>query len=165
MNNNKYGFSTHGNIMRISLLRSPKAPNKDADMGYHEFKYAVFPHLGTFQDSGLIQHACNFNNAINVTRAKLSSEVRSLSFFQVTNPAVILETVKKAEDGTKALILRAYESFGGHNSTRIASTLKIEKVIRCNLLEQPQGAELTWQDGGVALDFKPFEIITLKCFL
>lgn len=27
-------------------LRAPKAPDNEADMGHHEFKYAVFPHTG-----------------------------------------------------------------------------------------------------------------------
>ena len=33
LNDSKYGFATVGNIMRLSLLRAPKAPDADADMG------------------------------------------------------------------------------------------------------------------------------------
>ena len=36
----------------------------------------------------------------------------------------------KAENETGALVLRAYESFGGHNSTRIVSTFDVSKVQR-----------------------------------
>ncbi|KAK3724929.1 hypothetical protein QZH41_005688 [Actinostola sp. cb2023] len=46
MTDSKYGYSTHGNTMLISLLRSPKAPDDQADMGTHEFSYALFPHSG-----------------------------------------------------------------------------------------------------------------------
>ena len=33
LNESKYGFATVGNIMRLSLLRAPKAPDANADMG------------------------------------------------------------------------------------------------------------------------------------
>ena len=33
LNDSKYGFATSGNMMRLSLLRSPKAPDAHADMG------------------------------------------------------------------------------------------------------------------------------------
>ncbi|SSD60349.1 related to Alpha-mannosidase [Saccharomycodes ludwigii] len=46
INDSKYGFATHGNLMRLSLLRSPKAPDAHADMGYHQIKYAMLPHKG-----------------------------------------------------------------------------------------------------------------------
>ena len=37
-------------ILLLSLfgrLRSPKSPDEEADMGSHEFSYAVYPHSGT----------------------------------------------------------------------------------------------------------------------
>lgn len=33
LNDSKYGFATQGNVMRLSLLRAPKAPDAHADMG------------------------------------------------------------------------------------------------------------------------------------
>ena len=33
LNDSKYGFATCGNLMRLSLLRAPKAPDANADMG------------------------------------------------------------------------------------------------------------------------------------
>lgn len=33
LNDSKYGFATSGNLMRLSLLRAPKAPDGHADMG------------------------------------------------------------------------------------------------------------------------------------
>ncbi len=33
LNDSKYGFATVGNLMRLSLLRAPKAPDANADMG------------------------------------------------------------------------------------------------------------------------------------
>src|ERR1700709_2274649 len=33
LNDSKYGFATCGNLMRLSLLRAPNAPDAHADMG------------------------------------------------------------------------------------------------------------------------------------
>jgi len=33
LNDCKYGFATAGNVMRLSLMRAPKAPDAHADMG------------------------------------------------------------------------------------------------------------------------------------
>lgn len=39
LNDSKYGFATCGNMMRLSLLRSPKAPDAHADMGNFFFLF------------------------------------------------------------------------------------------------------------------------------
>uniref|UniRef100_A0A673NDW1 Alpha-mannosidase 2C1 n=1 Tax=Sinocyclocheilus rhinocerous TaxID=307959 RepID=A0A673NDW1_9TELE len=46
LNDSKYGYSIHENIMTLSLLRAPKAPDANADMGHHNFTYALMPHTG-----------------------------------------------------------------------------------------------------------------------
>ena len=61
MNNCKYGYATHGNTQRLSLLRSPKGPDENADMGEHNFKYAIYPHQGHFNSSNVVQQAIEFN--------------------------------------------------------------------------------------------------------
>lgn len=46
LNDSKYGHSVHKNEMWLSLLRSPKSPDNEADMGWHEVHYALMPHKG-----------------------------------------------------------------------------------------------------------------------
>ena len=42
LNDSKYGFATCGNLMRLSLLRAPKAPDAHADMGkYQEGRFPI----------------------------------------------------------------------------------------------------------------------------
>lgn len=44
LNDSKYGFSTAGNMMRLSLLRAPKAPDAHCDMGeYHSSSLCTSP--------------------------------------------------------------------------------------------------------------------------
>jgi len=47
LNQSKYGYDAVGNTLRLTLLRSPKWPDAEADMGHHHFHYALYPHAGT----------------------------------------------------------------------------------------------------------------------
>ncbi|XP_068702429.1 alpha-mannosidase 2C1-like [Montipora foliosa] len=161
----KYGYSTHNNVMYISLLRSPKAPDEEADMGLHEFSYAVLPHSGTFQSSGVIQHAYNFNQPISVVSGKICSDFKSKSFFSIDNRAVILEAVKKADSIASAVVVRLYESFGGRARARLSTSLPVKKIKKCDLLEIPDdNGEVAWSSDHVDLCFRPFEIMTLLLY-
>ena len=45
LNDSKYGFATCGNLMRLSLLRAPKAPDANADMGMLDFSITTIQNL------------------------------------------------------------------------------------------------------------------------
>lgn len=170
LNDSKYGHATHGNVMRLSLLRSGKRavrvltreaknPDPEADMGLQAFKYALFPHEGTFQQAGTIREAYNFNIPLQVRQ--LSVGEQSKSFFSVDKANVVIETVKKAEDSDE-IIVRLYESHGGRGRFQLRSSLPVKQAVACNLLEEPIGEPLNWQNGATSLAIKPFEIVTLK---
>ena len=63
LNDCKYGMAVHGNLIRLSLLRAPKAPDEHCDLGDHTFRYALYPHSGTFHESNVVQTAYQFNVA------------------------------------------------------------------------------------------------------
>ena len=41
LNDCKYGFAVAGNVMRLSLIRAPKAPDAHADMGTYKIYHVV----------------------------------------------------------------------------------------------------------------------------
>jgi alpha-mannosidase len=47
INESKYGYDAAGNVLRLSLLRSPIYPDPNADRGHQVFRYALYPHAGT----------------------------------------------------------------------------------------------------------------------
>jgi alpha-mannosidase len=160
LNDCKYGYSTIGNIMRLSLLRSPKVPDDSADMGTHHFTYAIMPHDGTFQEAGVIQESYNLNHPLTVINFPYSGT--STTFFTIDNPAVILETVKVVEAvGTnKAVVVRLYEAFGSHTSTTLRSRLPFKSSQRCNFLEEGVGSLEAWS-GKLTIDFGPFKVVNI----
>ncbi|XP_071792288.1 alpha-mannosidase 2C1-like [Asterias amurensis] len=169
LNDSKYGHSCHDNIMRLSLLRSPKSPDPTADMGKHHFTYAIMPHKGSFQESHVIQHAYNLNNSLVVFPGTLMSQADS--YFTVDNPAVVIDTIKLAEDHEDVLVMRLFEAYGGQATTRIHSSLPVQRAIRCNILEEAtsdnclNGNVVQWKDGFIEITLTPFQIVSLLLYL
>ena len=151
----KYGYHTLGNTMHITLLRSPKSPDPEADMGQHEFAYAIFPHAGTWQDAGLVAEATHFN--VPVAWVRSNSPPHSL--FAVDDSNLVLDTVKLAEDGD-ALVLRLYEAHGARGVARLTVGLPASRAVRCNTLEDP-GEPLPFDQGVVELPYRPHQLISV----
>ncbi len=158
LNDSKYGCAVHGRTMRLSLLRAPSSPDPEADQGRHRFRYAVMPHGGDFRAAGVVRAAYAFNNPLLVAPA---AGAPAVSFFRVDRPNLVLDTVKRAEDG-EGLIVRLYEAFGGRGVARLTSPLPFRSVRRCNLMEDPEGEPAPWTAAGADIPFDPHEIVTLR---
>ncbi|XP_056655115.1 alpha-mannosidase 2C1 isoform X6 [Monodelphis domestica] len=167
LNNSKYGCSVRNNILSLSLLRAPKSPDATADMGHHHFTYAIMPHMGTLQDSGVIQAAYNLNFPLHVLPFE-AAIYRPWSAFSVSSSAVVLETVKQAKAGPHpyTLVLRLYESHGSHVDLWLQSALPVQEAIICDLLERPDHRQhLTLEGSRVKLSFSPFQVVSLLLIL
>jgi alpha-mannosidase len=158
LNDCKYGYAAHGNVLRLSLLRAPKHPDPNADQGEHDFRYALFPHIGGPQLGGVIEEASRFNVPLlgQTTDAPMGQQ----SFFSADQPALVIDTIKKAED-SDALIVRLYEARGTRGAARLSSPLPFRTAARVNILED-EVAVLDWRDGSVELNYRPFELITIR---
>lgn len=168
LNDCKYGYSTRGNTMRLSLLRSPKAPDAECDMGRHYFKYAVMPHQGSLQDGGVIKAASQLNSPLIVTESCLKDSVMKDSLFAIQAPetqncGVVIDTIKLSENNSKTVIVRMYDSFGGHsNNVSLVSAVPFKSAKLVNILENPlSDLELLQNGHRVELSFSAFEIKTV----
>jgi alpha-mannosidase len=150
----KYGYSTYGNEMRISLLRSPKKPDPVADMGAHAFAYAVMPHAGGWREAGVVAEAARFE-----TPVRWAPATEERSFFSVDDPNVVLDTVKRAED-SDALVLRLYECHGARGTARVRLGVPFATARLCNLLEDAR-EDLPISGGEIELAYRPHEIISV----
>ncbi|CAN9499336.1 unnamed protein product [Ophioblennius macclurei] len=164
LNDCKYGYSVDKNTMTLSLLRAPKAPDATADMGTHHFTYAIMPHSGSFQNASVIRCAYNLNFPLRLLRCNPDSA--PFSAFSVSSEAVVLETVKQAEETAGALVVRLYESHGSSVTAALRTTLPVREAWPCDLLERrdlTRQAPMTAE--GIALSFSPFQIVTLLLIL
>lgn len=162
LNQGKYGHDIHGNVMRLSLLRSPKAPDPECDMGIHRFTYALMPHFGPYNYAGVVSAAYAFNAPVRHEMLKPTAgrEGALPSLVLCEDRNIVIETVKKAED-SNSLIVRLYECHNARGRAELQCARPIRSASLCNLEETPK-LDLEVQDGMIAFDYKPFEIITLK---
>nr|CAB3263608.1 alpha-mannosidase 2C1 [Phallusia mammillata] len=160
LNDCKYGCSAFSNVMRLSLLRSPKAPDGNADMGEHSFTYAIMPHKGTFQDAGVIQQAYQLNYPLHVIK-ELASNDGDLSFVKISSKAVVMEALRKSEFHSDSLVIRLYEAYGGSANDVLIQfpCIKLKKVQRCNVLEDvKEQVAIGDEKQSFSTSFKPFQI-------
>lgn len=179
LNDSKYGFATCGNLMRLSLLRAPKAPDAHADMGRHRIRYAILPHAGAL-DARTIRAGYNFNQPLVIEQASSRVSACNAAFKAVSvqgAASLILDTVKRGEDDEdvstggiaarkgKSIIVRIYESLGGKARGSIHSALPVKHVWKCNVLEDDEDElKIRKTDDGsaVSIELRAFEVATYR---
>ncbi len=84
------------------------------------------------------------------------------ALLSISNPDVSIVTWKIAEDG-HGTILRLEELAGKSGKVRMSSKhFDVQEAWRCSGLEDNQARVSTTTEGGVEIEIKPFEIITLR---
>lgn len=159
LNDCKYGYSIKDHAMKLSLLKSPKAPDTDADMGLHEFVYALYPHEGGLIEGGTLRAASQLNLRAQAVPGIFEDKRRVAV---IDGDGVQLDLVKKAEE-EDCLIVRLHECFGGRHMITMRSEFPVKRIVSCNLLEHDCGN----QAEGAEIEFtiKPFEIKTFKLYM
>ncbi|MBM4017626.1 MAG: alpha-mannosidase [Planctomycetes bacterium] len=166
LNDCKYGVNVLGNCINLTLLRSPIAPDMTADLGRHEFTYAFYAWTGSFADCGVVREAYDLNVPVTAAarvegRGARDDCAGSGSLFSVDAPSIVIEAVKPAEDGSGDVIVRLYESKRTRARAALTTALRVRAARECNLLEEP-GRAIAVRSGRLALDFRPFEIKTVR---
>ena len=162
LNDSKYGYSTDGSDLALTVLKSGSYPFNEATDIFPEFKFALFPHKGDYQNDEVIKEANAFNRPAMLyinKDAKSYHDVKQ-SFISLAAPGVLVETVKKAHK-EKAYIIRGYETSNRMHEVSLKVNLPINKVYRTDLLENNLEV-LKVKQGIIKFKVKPFEIFTLK---
>lgn len=149
LNDCKYGHRVKNGAISLNLLRSAIYPDPEADLGEHEFTYALFVHEG-----GCDERTVKESYFLNKQPIWIKGMLPDRSLGKSTAENVVLETVKQAENG-KGIVVRAYEAVGKETKTEIILNLAHKKVWECDLEERPL-KEVNLDE----LTFGPYEIRT-----
>jgi alpha-mannosidase len=161
LNNGKYGHSADGNMLGISLLRSPIYPDPRADEGDHEFVYAIYPHCGTWRN-GTVRAAQELHCPLRHSIGDPSTLDPSL--FRLRGDPLELACLKRAEDSDDVLV-RLYEPNGDRGQSSLESAPGLERACMVNILEE-QLEELRIEESRrVTVSFTPFQVISLRLSL
>ncbi len=162
LNDCKYGHSTEGSTLKLTVLKCATYPYREADEGIHIFSYALLPHQGDLYDAGVIQEAYSFNQPLEVIPVtKQKGHLPDIfSLVSCDTPNIIIDTVKKAENSDD-MIVRLYEAWNSRMKTTLTVPKQFTKAVLCNLMEE-EICNLEFADGKLTLPVRNFEIITIK---
>jgi alpha-mannosidase len=143
--------------VRLSLLRAAKFPDPDADRGHHELTVTIRPGAGI---ADAVQEGYRTNLSPRTVRG--ADPVEPL--FTVGNPALVIEAVKLAEDGSGDVIVRLYESLGQRSLGVLTANFPVKGILATDLLERPaeQPGVAAASEGTVELSLRPFQLVTLR---
>ena len=138
-------------LIRESLLRAPRFPDPHADQGELIFRHSL--RVGSVLDGiaegyrlNLEQRWTNLNSLEPLVHVDGS-------------PAVLIEAVKLAQDGSGDVVVRLYEAAGGRASARLVPSFASTDATRTDLLERPWPEQ---PEDALRLDLRPFELVTVR---
>lgn len=159
LNDCKYGCDVNGNVMRLSLLRSPTSPDPEADQGRHVFTYSLFPHEGDWRH-GTIPAAYALNHPLRVApvTAEARGEDDTFSFVKANRPNIVIETVKQAFDSDETVV-RICEAHNARGRATLTFDRDIAEAYASNMLEEER-TPAQFDGRKLTFDYRPYEIKT-----
>ncbi|MCX5062698.1 glycosyl hydrolase-related protein [Streptomyces sp. NBC_00201] len=138
----------------LSLVRAPRVPDPEADQGKHRFTYSLLPGAG-------IDDAVAEGYALNLPLRVADSAGAPEPVVSVDGEGVTVEAVKLADDASGDVVVRLYESRGGRAQGVLRTGFPLAGAQVTDLLERRlEDADVV--DGGVPVELRPFQILTLR---
>ena len=163
INDTKYGYDAVGNLLRLSLLRSPTYPDPEADQGHQHFSYALYPHAGTWKQALTVRQGYDYNYRLSAMQVDAHSGKLpgSFAFLKADPDNVVVTAMKKTEDGD-GLLVRFYEWAGKSGDVTLTLPPGILSATVANLMEKPEGGALSVSAGRqVTVPVTPYQIQTV----
>jgi alpha-mannosidase len=163
LNNSKYGYDAVGNLLRLTLLRSPTWPDPDADRERHHFLYGLYPHRGDWKQALTVDHGYEFNYALEAMQVAVHDGVMppEHSFASVAQKNVVITAMKRAESGD-GLVIRFYEWAGKAGAVTLKVPSGATDATLVNLMEKPEGVSIGVNGDSVTVPVIPFQIQTVR---
>jgi len=157
LNDNKYGISSDAGKMSLTLLKSAAYPARNADKGLQKFTYSFMPFTESLFDSEVVAAAYELNCPV-VVKTGVAEEKSMIS---VDKKNIIIDAVKTAETENGDIIIRMYESKNGYTKCKLNLGFDVKKAYITNMIEENE-REIEVNNNSITLDFKAFEVITLR---
>jgi alpha-mannosidase len=77
----------------------------------------------------------------------------------MSDPGVVVEAVKLADDGSGDVVVRLYEALGQRTRATVTAGFDCGSMAETDLLERPVTARAL---SGDRLDLRPFQLVTLR---
>jgi alpha-mannosidase len=161
LNDSKYGYSIKDNVLSLSLLKGAIYPDPEADIGNHQFTYALYPFQGPAFKRDVEREATYLQSAIIAVPGEAEMPFDQ-PLFTVSSDQVIVDAIKKSEDGT-SVIIRLHEMEGARATVKLDYRYEAKQWREVNLIESEALSE--WSTRPMELTFTPYEIKTIELTL
>ena len=151
--------------VRLSLIRAPKSPDPQQDMGHHVFRYAIVPGASV---ADAVAAGYELSLPLRVVPGSPGAPAGGWSVVTNSNPGVRVEAVKLADDRSGDVVVRVYEAVGRRARTTLTAGFDVAHVSEVMLTEAPLApglprARAVEHDGrSIGLELRPFQIVTLR---
>jgi alpha-mannosidase len=145
-------------LLRQSLVRAPLFPDPEADQGAHVFR-------SSFVVGAEIGDAVREGYRVNLPLRDGGGSGIVAPLLVVDNPAVVVETVKLAEDRSGDLIVRLYEAHGARARASASFDGVVVAIAETDLLERElaePAALVSVDEAAASLELHPFQLVTLR---
>lgn len=153
LNDCKYGHDIKENVMRLTLLKSATHPDIEQDQGEHNFTYSLLPHSGDFVDAEVERESYALNQPVAV----MSGQYEETNFITLSNDEVMLDAVKRTEDG-EYLLIRIHDFAGAKQNVKVKLNAEYQYYVEGDLRERPVSDK---QTGDIELSLTPYEVKTI----
>lgn len=170
LNDCKYGHSCKGGTIGLSLLRSPKHPDPNADMGVHEFTYSLMPHAGNWRMAGVLDQADALNRPLLVRPARADARGSGAAEWSPVTVCTssgsgrpIVSSITR--DVHERTLVRLYEAHGAKVRASIQWHMPTRSARVVDLLGNSVADSRVRHDattGVTSFALRPFEILTLE---
>lgn len=145
--------------VRLSLIRGALFPDPQQDQGPHHLEVGIV--VGADVHDAIVE---GYRINLPERRVPASAATEIAPIVTVSDPSVVVEAVKLAEDGSSDVIVRLYESLGRRIRARVAPGFAHSDVTETDLLERDIAASaLVGVDAdGAELALRPFQLVTLR---
>ena len=119
---------------RIVALADSSSPR----FSLADFSYALRPHEGSPLEAKTTNSSVNFTSPLLTAHAAANTAPQEMPapIFRCDTDGVILDAVKRAEDGD-GIIVRLYEANGGRATAVVQTSAQLSSAARVDLLENP----------------------------
>lgn len=128
-----------------------------------EFEYAIYPHSGEWIAGKTYAEADKLNAkpmVMQVSRNRSGDLPHTASFYQIDNDAMVLSTVKKAEEAD-AIIIRIFNPTAETQTANLRLNFNCAAVEVVGLNEEPL-EQLRFEDRQLAVTLEKHKILTLR---
>lgn len=167
-NDSTYGYGTRREVLDTgqtittvgaTVVRGPLYPDPKGEEGHYHVRYALRP-----EASVLDSYYEGYR--LNLPKREGDKKVESTEIASFSDPRIIVEAVKLAEDQSGDVIVRCFEATGTSVETEVETGFDHHGFVETDLIERPLTDEKTSDeepsDEISSLTFHPFEIKTLR---